>query len=113
MADDTCKSALTNPRKQSIETRYLIWRAFGRALGLPIDELFAAIDIEMMAAKRERGGKPAPLTQHERFQLAQLAQTIGTTMASCTQWLMTPASLIRWMKNYQERRAQSNGRLPR
>ena len=106
MEDDTFKSALTNPSKQSIETRYLIWRAFGHALGLPIDELFEPIDIEMAAAKRERGGKTAPLTKYERFRLAQLAQNIGTTMAGCIQWLITPASLIRWMKNYQERQAQ-------
>jgi hypothetical protein len=86
--------------------RFWIWVAAGRALGLPVADLFEAISIQMQAAKRAHAGRPAPLTDQERLRLGQLAAGWSRAMRETVEWMVKPASLVRWLKRYQQRKAQ-------
>jgi transposase len=97
---------VADPLGQPTGIRYFLWLGIGKALGLPVDAILEAITINLEAAKRERGQRPAPFTVHERMRLAALAVTIGKDLQSCFTWLAAPASLVRWLKRYQERQAQ-------
>jgi len=103
---DTTTFDLQRARRRSIDERFAIWMALGKAIDLPVDELHEAIALQMDAARRERGGQPAPLSLRERFRLAVLARAIGPTLAKHVAWILKPASAIRWLKAYQQRRAQ-------
>ncbi|TVR43381.1 MAG: hypothetical protein EA402_09800 [Planctomycetota bacterium] len=90
--------------------RWALWLACGKALGLPVGQLQQSIAIQMRAAQRayrQHGG--AWFTLHERLILARLAQRLGRTARGLMTWMVQPASLIRWLKRYQERQAQARG----
>ncbi len=86
---------------------WALWLAFGSALGLPVAALQQTIAIQIRAARRTRAGSPAPFTVHERLMLARLAQRLGRSAWGLMSWIIQPASLIRWLKRYQERQAQT------
>jgi transposase InsO family protein len=90
--------------------RVSLWLALGAALGLPVDALFQAINLELVAAKRRLDGRRFRLTAEERLQRATLAQQLIGPFRELFHWIVSPEYCIRWLKRYQER--QANGGSP-
>ena len=90
-----------------LRMRVSLWMALGTAMGLPIDALVKSINAELISAKRKLGGKRLNLTDAERLQRAQYASALIGPFREMFQWIVSPDSLIKWLKRYQER--QANG----
>ena len=88
-------------------TRLGWWLAYGTALGIPVDSVFQLISTMLAAAKRQLAGKHLRLTITERLTAAKHAKLIPLAMRTLVQWIVSPESLIRWLKRYQQRRANS------
>jgi len=88
-----------------------LWLAIGIAMGIPVDALFGIGNGQLDAARRQLAGKRLRLTDAERLQQADWAKAIGHPFHDLMHWLISPDSLIRWLKRSQERRA--NGGTPR
>lgn len=86
--------------------RYFLWLAIGKALRLPVSELIESINIQLGAARRQRGNRKAPFTLRERMRLAELARQIGRPIHTLFRWIVSPDAMIRWLKRYQERQVQ-------
>ena len=83
------------------------WMAYCTALGLPIDDLVQSLNLQLTSARRALGGKRVRLSVTERLQLVKLSGRLIGPFRALFQWIVSPASLIRWLKRYQER--QANG----
>ena len=86
-------------------TRLGLWLAYGAALGIPVDAVFQIINLMLMAAKRQLAGKRLHLSITERLRVATHAARIPMAFRDLFQWILSPESLIRWLKRYQEREA--------
>ncbi|MEK7415091.1 MAG: hypothetical protein AAB263_17435, partial [Planctomycetota bacterium] len=93
-----------------LRMRVSLWMALGTALGLPVDALVQSINAELLAAKRRLGGKRLQLTIAERLRRAQYASALIGPFRDLFRWIVSPDSLIKWLKRYQGRRA--NGGVP-
>ena len=89
-------------------TRLGWWLTYGTALGIPVDSIFQLISTMLAAAKRQLVGKHLRLTITERLTAAKHAKLIPLAMRTLVQWIVSPESLIRWLKRYQQRRANSS-----
>jgi len=90
-----------------LRIRLGLWMALGRALRLPVDALFESMDLQMMAAWRQLPGGRLRQPLGERLRLAQLAKQLPGRLRDLIAWIIQPTSLIRWLKRYQERQANS------
>ena len=87
--------------------RVRLWMAYGTALGLPVDDLVQSINLQLTAARRTLDGKRVRLSVTERLQHANLSGRLTDPFRALFQWIVSPESLIRWLKRYQERHANS------
>jgi transposase InsO family protein len=79
---------------------------FGYLLGLPIAELFAAINVQTEILQRQIGKRRLSYTISERLRLLELQKKLGTCMRGCIDWIASPQALAKAIKRYQERMAQ-------
>lgn len=91
--------------------RVALWMLVGAVLGLPVDELVESINRQLTVAKRSLNGKRLRMTINERLRHAQVCQRLGTTFENLFTWIISPDSLIRWLKRYQERKANDGKRV--
>lgn len=102
-----CRSALAQAADQPFATRLAIWIACGAALNLPVDDLFGAINLFLRAARRTLGKHRLRWIVAERLRLAHHLKRIPTTLRALIDWIRSPDACIRWLKRYQERKANS------
>ncbi len=91
--------------KFPIGIRVGLWLWVGKLLRLPIEDLFTSLNINLEAAKRRPGR--LPLTVSERLRLARIASRLGQPFHDLFAWIVSPDSLVRWLKRYQQRAANS------
>lgn len=91
-----------------MEVRMSLWVLVGKAMGLPVDEIFRLIDLQLTTAKRNLNGRRVRMSLAERLKMAKLAKKIGTRFNNLFSWLIAPDSLIKWVKRYQARKAHSS-----
>jgi hypothetical protein len=89
-------------------TRLALWMAYGTALGIPVDGALQIVNTMVAAARRQLHGKRLGLSIGERLSLATLATTIPVAVWELFQWLIKPESLVRWLKRYQQRKANGD-----
>ena len=85
-----------------------LWLAMGTALGIPVDAVFGLANGQVDVARRQLAGKRLRLTDAERHQQAAWAAAIGHPFRDLVHWLISPDSLLRWAKRWQERRANGS-----
>jgi transposase InsO family protein len=91
----------------SMRIRVSLWMMVGAALGLPIDELVETINLDLRTAKRTLGNLRVRMTIAERLRRAHLGLRLGEPFKQLFAWIVSPDSLIRWLKRYQERQAHA------
>ena len=82
--------------------RVSLWMAYGTALGLPVDALVQAIDLQLVSAKVALGGKRVRMSIADRLRLAEVSGRLIGPFRTLFEWIVSPTSLIRWLKRYQE-----------
>ena len=90
-----------------LRVKYALWIALGDAMGLSINALLCLANGQFDAARRQLAGKRLRLTDAERLQHAAWAQAIGHPFRDLLHWLISPDSLIKWLKRRQARIANS------
>lgn len=93
--------------------RLAYWLAYGSALGIPVDSVFQLTNLLLGVARRQLGGRHLRMTATEKLLAAALAKTIPVAARSLVDWPITPDSLVRWLKRYQERMANGGTTPPR
>ena len=99
--------ALSAASKQPFRIRMALWLACGAALGLPVDNLFPAINQQMEVARTTLGGKRLRWTPAQRLLHVAYLKRIPLRMRQIFHWITTPAALIRTVKRFQQRMANS------
>jgi len=102
--------AISGLSDQPMPLRVALWMLIGAILGLPVDDLVESINLQLAVAKRSLNGKRVRMTINERLRHAQVCQRLGTTFKELFTWIVSPDSLIRWLKRYQERKANEGKR---
>lgn len=87
--------------------RMSLWFLVGAALGLPVDALLEFINLDLQNAKRTLAGRRVIVTETQRVHRAQLSLLLGEPFKKLFSWILSPDSLIRWLKRYQERKANA------
>lgn len=98
---------LATAARQPFRTRLAIWMACGAALGLPVDDLFGAIDLQGTIARRTLGRRRLRWTLAERLRLADHLRRIPMALRDLITWIRSPDACLAWLKRYQQRRANS------
>jgi len=100
---DSVSAASTQP----FRIRMALWLACGAALGLPVDDLFAANNQQMEVARTTLNGKRLRWTPAQRLLQAPYLKRIPMRMRQLFHWITTPDALIRTVKRFQQRMANS------
>ncbi len=93
--------------KQLFRIRMALWMAYGAALGLPVDDLVAAINQQMDVTRTTLGGKRLCWSPAQRLLQVAYLKRIPVRMRQLFCWITTPAALIRTVKRFQQRMANS------
>ena len=102
--------ALADAQSLPLQIRVSLWMLCGAALGLPVDVLVRAIDQQLAVAKRSLAGKRVGMTTAERLTHAKTMERQVGPFRELFQWIVSPDALIRWLKRYQQRRANGDGK---
>jgi len=107
---------LAEARSLPLRIRVSLWMLCGATLGLPVDDLVAAVDQQLAAAKRSLAGRRVRMTTAERLTHARAMERLIGPFRELFHWIISPEALIRWIKRHQVRRAngdwQSKPRQP-
>ncbi len=93
--------------------RVSLWMFFGAAIGVPVDDLVAMVNQQLATAKRTLGGKRVRMTVAERLVCAGISKRLGGAFRHLFTWIISPDACIRWLKRYQERRANTSKNKPK
>jgi transposase InsO family protein len=112
MSDDPPPISLipAHIRALPFPVRLGLWMAYGTALGIPVDAVFRVVNAMLAAAKRQLAGKRLRMTTAERLRAARHLAKIPVAVRELFQWIVSPDSLIRWLKRYQQRKANGDGK---
>lgn len=103
---------LADAQRLPVAVRWSIWMAYGAAMLLPVDALFAAINHQLLVAKRTLGGKRPRWTTAERLLHLTHVRQLPGFLRGIWQWIVSPDALIRWLKRYQQRTANGGNTPP-
>ena len=95
---------LTDAQTLPFTIRVSIWILCGAALGLSVDDLLTAINQQLAAARKHAKGR-LRMSLIERLAHAKVMERLAGPFRDLFQWIVSPASLIRWLKRYQQRKA--------
>ena len=101
---------LADAQSLPLRIRVSLWMLCGTALGLPVDDLVNAIDQQLAAAKRSLAGKRVRMTTAERLTHARTMERLVGPFRDLFHWIVSPDALIRWLKHYQQRKANGDGK---
>ncbi len=93
--------------------RVSLWMLFGAAIGLPVDGLVEMINLQLTTSKRTLRGKRLRMTVAEHLVSARIAERLGGAFRHLFTWIVSPDACIRWLKRYQERRANASKNRPK
>lgn len=101
---------LADAQSLPLRLRVSLWMLCGAALGLPVDDLVAAIDQQLAAARRSLHGSHLRMTTAEHVAHARVMQRLVGPFRDLFRWVVSPEALVAWLKRYQQRQANGDGK---
>lgn len=81
---------LADAQSLPLRLRVSLWMLCGAALGLPVDDLVAAVDQQLTAAKRSLHGRRLRMTATERVAHARTMKRLIGPFRELFRWIVSP-----------------------